>query len=160
MKLSGKISVKGTNAPKCEDLSKLPSYVSGSIKAVSDAEFEQLLGHDIPDGRWAGTIQPNDAIAQLSYARSLKARLVWKIMDSMLQKSLDRGEPDLNIIFTYNMPIRAIGKMAGGLCSQEMCQGILDIVNGHGIAFCKGLVKIVGGFFKQMSVSKKQKALE
>jgi beta-glucosidase len=160
VKLSGSVTVKGTNAPQCEDLKKLPSYVSGSIKAVSDAEFEQLLGHDIPDGHWAGTIQPNDAIAQLSYAKSLKARRVWKVMDSMLQKSIEKGEPDLNITFIYNMPIRAIGKMAGGMCSQEMCDGILDIINGHGIAFCKGLGKIVGGFFKQMTVSKKQKARE
>jgi beta-glucosidase len=160
VKLSGSVTVKGTNAPKCEDLNKLPSYVSGKIKAVSDGEFEQLLGHDIPDGHWAGTIQPNDAIAQLSYAKSLKARLVWKVMDSMLKKSIEKGEPDLNITFIYNMPIRAIGKMAGGMCSQEMCDGILDIINGHGIAFCKGLGKIIGGFFKQMGVSKKQKALE
>jgi len=152
--------VKGTDAPACEDLAKLPSYASGNIKDVSDAEFETLLGHKIPDGKWAGTIQPNDAIAQLYYAKSLKARLVWKVMDGMLQKSIAKGEPDLNITFIYNMPVRAIGKMAGGMCSQEMCEGILDIINGHGISFCKGLGKIVGGFFKQMGVSKKQKALE
>ena len=160
VKLCGMVRVKGTEAPKCEDLEKLPSYVSGKIQKVSDAEFETLLGHPIPDGKWAGTIQPNDAIAQLYYAKSLKARLVWKVMDGMLQKSIEKGEPDLNITFIYNMPVRAIGKMAGGMCSQEMCEGILDIINGHGIAFCKGLGKIVGGFFKQMGVSKKQKALE
>jgi hypothetical protein len=50
--------------------------------------------------------------------------------------------------------------MAGGMVSQEMCDGILDIINGHGIALLKGLGKIIGGFFKQMGVSKKQKALE
>ena len=160
VKLAGMVRVKGTDAPKCEDLEKLPSYVSGKIQKVSDAEFETLLGHEIPDGKWTGTIQPNDAIAQLYYAKSLKARLVWKVMDGMLQKSIAKGEPDLNITFIYNMPVRAIGKMSGGLCSQEMCEGILDIINGHGIAFCKGLGKIVGGFFKQMGVSKKQKALE
>ena len=160
VRLAGMVRVKGTDAPACEDLSRLPSYASGKIKKVSDEEFETLLGHPIPDGKWAGTIQANDAIAQLYYAKSLKARLVWKVMDSMLQKSIAKGEPDLNITFIYNMPIRAIGKMAGGVCSQEMCEGILDIINGHGIAFCKGLGKIVGGFFKQMSVAKKQKALE
>ena len=160
IKLAAMVNVKGTNAPKCEDLAKLSSYVSAKIKNVSDKEFEQLLGHPIPDGKWSGMLQSNDAIAQLYYAKSLKARLAWKVMDSMLQKSLDKGEPDLNITFIYNMPIRAIGKMAGGMCSQEMCDGILDIVNGHGICFLKGLGKIVGGFFKQMGVSKKQKALE
>ena len=115
-------------------------------RAVSDAEFTALLGHEIPDGKWAGTIQPNDAIGQLYYAKSLKARFAWKIMDSLLQKSIEKGEPDLNITFIYNMPVRAIGKMAGGMVSQEMC--------------CKGLGKVIGGFFKQLDVAKKQKALE
>ena len=138
----------------------LPSYYSGEIKNVSDMEFAALLGYPIPDGSWSGRIEANDAIGQLYYAKSLKARGVWKIMDSMLQKSIAKGEPDLNITFIYNMPIRAIGKMAGGMCSQEMCDGILDIINGHGIGFCKGLGKIIVGFFKQMGVSRKQKSLE
>lgn len=160
IRLSAAVTVAGTDAPVPLDLSIIPSYVKGDIKNISDAEFEALLGRDIPDGKWAGTIQPNDAIAQLYYAKSLKARLVWKVMDGLLQKSIEKGEPDLNITFIYNMPIRAIGKMAGGMVSQDMCDGILDIVNGHGIAFCKGLGKLIGGFFKQLAVSKKQKALE
>ena len=130
-------------------------YFSGEIKAVPDAEFEALLGRPIPDGSWSGKIQANDAIGQLYYAKALKARFAWKIMDGMLKKSIEKGEPDLNITFIYNMPVRAIGKMAGGMVSQEMCEGILDIINGHGISFCKGLGKIVGGFFKQLGVSKK-----
>ena len=160
IKLSAPLTVKGAEAPRCENPAKLPSYCSGQIKSVSDAEFEALLGHPIPDGSWSGRIEPNDAIAQLYYAKSLKARFVWKIMDSMLQKSIQKGTPDLNITFIYNMPVRAIGKMAGGMCSQEMCDGILDIINGHGICFCKGLGKIIAGFFKQLGVAKKQKALE
>ena len=160
VRLAGSVTVKGTDAPKCEDLSKLPSYVKGDIKAVSDTEFRELLGHEIPDGKWSGTIQANDAIAQLYYAKSLKARLVWKIMTGMLNKSIEKGEPDLNITFIYNMPIRAIGKMAGGMVSQEMCDGILDIINGHGISFCKGLGKLISGFVKQQGVAKQQKALE
>lgn len=160
IRLMAPVSVKGTDAPKCEDLEKLTSYVSGSVKNVSDAEFAALLGHPIPSGKWAGKIEANDAIAQLYYAKSLKARFVWKIMTNMLNKSIEKGEPDLNITFIYNMPIRAIGKMAGGMCSQQMCDGILDIINGHGIAFVKGLVKIIAGFFKQLGVAKKQKALE
>ena len=160
IRLKKRVQIKGTEAPACEDKAKLPSYFKGDIKAVSDAEFETLLGHAIPDGKWSGTIRANDAIAQLYYAKSLKARLVWKIMTNMLNKSIAKGEPDLNITFIYNMPIRAIGKMAGGMCSQQMCDGILDIVNGHAIGFFKGLGKIIGGFFKQQKIQKKCKAME
>ena len=160
IRLKASVQVEGSGAPACEDKEALKSYYSCDIKAVEDKEYEALLGHEIPDGKWSGMIQANDAIAQLSYAKSLKARFVWKIMTALLDKSIEKGEPDLNITFIYNMPIRAIGKMAGGMVSQEMCDGILDIINGHGIAFLKGLGKVIGGFFKQMGVAKKQKALE
>ena len=160
IRLTQAVTVKGTDTAVAQDASKLPSYFKGEITAVSDAEFETLLGHPIPDGKWSGTLQMNDAIAQLYYARSLKARLVWKIMTHMLNKSIEKGEPDLNITFIYNMPFRAIGKMAGGMCSQRMCEGILDIVNGHAIGFFKGLGKIIGGFFKQRKIMKKCKAME
>ena len=160
IRLSASVSVKGTEGPKCEELDKIPSYVTGDIKNISDKEFEELLGHEIPDGKWAGTIQPNDAIAQLYYAKSLKARLAWKVLTNMLNKSIEKGEPDLNITFIYNMPIRAIGKMAGGMVSQKMCDGILDIVNGHAIGFFKGTGKLISGFFKQSGVKKKSDAMK
>ena len=160
IKLSAEITVKGTEAVLPYELADLPSYASADIKAVSDKEFEKLLGTPIPDGSWSGTLQMNDAICQLYYAKSLKARLVYKIMTGMLNKSIEKGKPDLNIIFIYNMPFRAIGKMTGGMVSQDMCESIVQIVNGHGIAFCKGLVGLIGGFFKQQKVMKKAKALK
>ncbi len=160
IRLTASVSVEGTSAPLPYDLKAIPSYASGHIEKVSDAEFEKLLGSPIPDGKWSGTLQMNDAICQLYYAKSLKARLVYKIMTGMLNKSLAAGKPDLNIIFTYNMPFRAIGKMAGGIVSQEMCESILTIVNGHGIAFIKGLCGLISGFFKQQKVMKKAKSIK
>ena len=50
--------------------------------------------------------------------------------------------------------------MAGGMVSQDMCDGILDIVNGHAIGFFKGVGKLAGGFFKQKKVAKHAKTLE
>ena len=78
-------------------------------------------------------------------------------MTNMLNKSIEKGTPDLNITFIYNMPFRAIGKMAGGMCSQAMCESIVDIVNGH---FFKGVGGVVGGFFKQQKVKKKADSME
>jgi beta-glucosidase len=154
IKLSDTVTVKGTDAQLPYDLSDLPSYEVGDILNVSDAEFETLLGHKIPDGHWSGTLTMNDAICQLYYAKSLKARIAYKIMTSMLNKSIQKGVPDLNIIFVYNMPFRAIGKMAGGMVSQEMCESILTIVNGHAIAFFKGLGGLIAGFFRQKKRNK------
>ena len=160
IRLRGTLEVQGTDAPECEDPAVLSHYFSGEIREIPDAEFEALLGHPIPDGTWSGLITANDTIGQLYYAKSLKARLVWKIMDSMMNRSLEKGDPNLNILFIYNMPIRGISKMAGGMVSTEMCDAILEIVNGHAIAFFKGLGKLISGFFKQKKVVKRQKELE
>jgi len=160
IKLTGTVTVVGTEAPVPFDMSQMLPWASGQVKDVNDAEFGKLLDEPIPDGKWAGTLQMNDAICQLYYAKSLKARLVYKIMTGMLNKSIKKGKPDLNIIFIYNMPFRAIGKMAGGMVSQDMCESIVTIVNGHGIAFCKGLIGLIGGFFKQSGVAKRAKAIK
>ena len=160
IRLKTKVTVAGTNAPVPIDLAQIPSYVSGDILHVSDEEFTKLLGHAIPDGSWTGNLRMNDAIAQLYYAKSLKARLVGKVMQGMLDKSMAKGKPDLNIIFVTNMPFRAIGKMAGGAVSQEMCESMITIVNGHAIAFFKGLGGLIGGFFRQRKVQKKAKSIK
>jgi beta-glucosidase len=154
VKLTGSVNVKGTDAPLPYDPAKLPSYYAGTISAVSDGEFEALLGRPIPDGSWSGTLDMNDAICQMYYAKSGVARLAWKILTNMLNKSIEKGEPDLNITFIYNMPFRGIAKMAGGMCTMEMAEGILTIVNGH---FFKGLGRVIGGFARS---GKKRKAAE
>ena len=145
IKLSGTVSVQGTGAKSPYDRQKFSKYFSGDIKNISDAEFEALLGRPIPDGHWSGTLDMNDAICQLYYSKSGLARFVYKIMSNMLNKSIGKGKPDLNITFIYNMPFRGIAKMAGGMCTMEMAEGILTICNGH---FFKGLGAVVGGFFR------------
>ncbi|MBO6163919.1 MAG: glycoside hydrolase family 3 C-terminal domain-containing protein [Lachnospiraceae bacterium] len=159
IRLSAQVQVKGTDAPLPMAITDLPSYRDGKVKKISDAEFTKLLGHPIPDGSWTGDLRMNDAIAQLYYAKSLKARLVGKVLQNMLNKSMAKGKPDLNIIFITNMPFRAIGKMAGGAVSQEMCESIVTIINGHAIAFFKGLGGLIGGFFRQSKVQKKAKSM-
>ena len=69
IRLSAAVTAAGSEAPLPRDISKLPSYQSGNILAVSDQEFQVLLGHDIPDGRWSGELDINDAICQLYYAK-------------------------------------------------------------------------------------------
>lgn len=159
IRLRETVSVQGTKAQSPYDKAKLADYYSGNVLNVSDEEYEALLGYPIPDGKWRtdGLLDVNDAICQMYYAKSAPARLVWKIMTNMKNKSEAKGKPDLNILFIYNMPFRGIGKMAGGMVSQEMVGGIMQIVNGH---FFKGLGKVIGGFFRQRKVMKKANKME
>lgn len=147
-KLSATIHVAGASAVKAE----LPSYYNADIMSVSDAEFEALLGRPIPDGHWSGLLTENDAICQLYYAKTGLARFVYKILTNIKNKSEAKGKPDLNVLFIYNMPFRAIGKMAGGMVSRKMVDDILFIVNGH---FWRGLGRVIVDFFKNLSANSK-----
>lgn len=149
VKLTATVRVVGDDAPNPYE--NLPSYESGRIENVSDEEFEKLLGHPIPDGHWSGELQRNDAICQLYYAKSAPARLVYKILTSLKNKAEAKGKPDLNILFIYNMPFRALGKMAGGMVSDKMVDDIVFLVNGH---FWRGLGRIIADFFRNLSSNK------
>ncbi len=154
IKLSGTVEVQGTGAKSPYDKQKFAKYFSGDIKAVSDGEFEALLGRPIPDGHWSGMLDMNDALCQMYYAKGAAGRLAYKILTHFINKSIEKGQPNLNLLFNYNMPFRAIAKMTGGICTMEMAEGILTIVNGH---FFKGLGAVIGGFFR---AGKKRKAAD
>lgn len=149
VKLTAVVFVTGDPAPMPHP--PLPSYERGSIKAVSDAEFETLLGHPIPDGRWSGELTKNDAICQMYYAKSAPARLVYKVLTGLIRKAEAKGKPDLNILFIYNMPFRAIGKMAGGMVSEKMVDDILVIVNGK---FWRGAGRLITDFFRNLTANR------
>lgn len=154
IKLTAKVSKAGTTDEIPYSEAELPSYYSGKIEDVSDEEFEKLLGRAIPDGKWSGQLGLNDALCQMYYAKSGLARFIYKRLTAMKKKADEKGKPDLNILFIYNMPFRAMGKMTGGAISMEMVDGIVKLVNGH---FFGGLGKIIGGYFRN---SKKNKAYE
>ena len=156
VKLSATVHVEGSNAPlpyggiSCYE--KLSSYESGKIEEVTDKEFKMLLGREIPNGIWGGDLGRNDAICQLSYAKLGIARLVAKILKNMKEKSEAKGKPDLNILFIYNMPFRALGKMTGGMVSQKMVDDIVFLVNGH---FFRGVGRLIADFVRNNKENKR-----
>ncbi len=149
VRLSANIRVEGTNAPA--PYGALPGYESGRITRISEVEYRDLLGHPIPDGHWGGELTRNDAICQLYYAKTGAARLVYKILTHMKEKSEANGIPDLNILFVYNMPFRALAKMSGGLMSDRMVDDVVLLVNGH---FWRGLGRLIGDFFRNRRANK------
>ena len=134
---------------------ELPSYYSGKIQSVETSEYEKLLGRSVPDGKWSGELGLNDAICQMYYAKSGLARFAYSRLTAMKKKADDSGKPDLNILFIYNMPFRAMAKMTGGAVSMEMAEGIVKLVNGH---FFGGLGQIISGYFKNGKKNKEYEA--
>ena len=159
IRLQSKVSVEGNTTVFPYNRSDLPSYFDGNVANVSDEEYRILLGREIPDGRWSGELGINDALCQMYYAKSFIARHAYKVLDKRLKKSLEEGVPDLNTLFQFNMPFRAIGKMSNGQVSMEMVDAILLLVNGH---FFKGLTGIIKGYFKNRKSNKiyKEKFLQ
>ena len=147
--LSADIRVEGTNAPA--PYGALPGYESGRITRISEEEYRNLLGHPVPDGHWGGELTRNDAICQLYYAKTGIARLAYRILTRMKEKSEAKGIPDLNILFVYNMPFRALAKMSGGLMSDRMVDDVVFLVNGH---FWRGLGRLIGDFFRNRRANK------
>lgn len=151
IRLSGTLQVEGTTSEFPYRAEEMPSYYSGLVQQVGDGEFEKLLGYSIPNGKWAGLLTENDAICQMYYARSGLARFIYRILTNMKKKSEEKGKPDLNILFIYNMPFRGIAKMTNGMVSMDMVHGMVDAVNGH---MLRGLGKIIKGFFANARANK------
>ena len=68
-----------------------------------------------------------------------------------MKQSVEKGKPDLNLLFQYNIPFRAIAKMTGGMVSMDMVRGLVEVVNGK---FLRGMGKVIGGFFANIKANK------
>lgn len=143
IRLTGQMAQEGTteNIPELD----LPSYYAASVLNVPDEEFARLLGRSVPKENWTKgqKLRINDALSQMAFAKSGLARLVARILRRLLARAEKNGKPDLNLLFLYNMPFRALAKMTGGNIDMAMVEGILTIVNGH---FWRGLSQTFKAF--------------
>lgn len=122
----------------------LASYRAGDVRRVTDAEFAELLGREIPREDASALLDVNSPLLRLAAARNPLARLVGAVLNRAWRRAERAGVPDLNILFILNMPFRAIAKMSHGQVSMAMTEGMVDAVNGHLI---RGLRTIIGGWF-------------
>ena len=138
IRLCEKISVHATATVHPYEDVGLDCYYKGDVLHVSDADFEKLLGHPIPNGKTK--IDRNLTLGELNHARSPLGWLVWLVLTILLDVSYKRGKPDLNILFQYNMPLRALAKMTNGAISMGMVDGIVMELKGFWIL---GLVRVI-----------------
>ncbi|MFR7710659.1 MAG: glycoside hydrolase family 3 C-terminal domain-containing protein [Gemmiger formicilis] len=138
IRLCEKISVHGTATVHPYEDVDLDCYYKGDVLHVSDADFEKLLGHPIPNGKTK--IDRNLTLGELNHARSPLGWLVWLVLTILLDVSYKRGKPDLNILFQYNMPLRALAKMTNGAISMGMVDGIVMELQGFWVL---GLVRVI-----------------
>ena len=143
IRLTAAVPIEDSGAPNPYEGLSLPSYQSGRVQDVPDAEWEALLGHPIP----ADTVKIDSAmtIGELSHGRSPLGWIACAVLRHMKKKSEREGKTDLNVIFIWNMPLRAVAKMTGGMVSMGMIRGIVMELKGFWII---GIVRTVYEFFK------------
>lgn len=138
IRLTAAVEVNGTSAPNPYAGKALPHYTSGKVQRVPDDEWEILLGRPIP----ADTVKidRNMTLGELNHSRSPLCWLVWAVLTMMLNVSYKRGKPNLNVMFQYNMPLRALAKMTSGAISMGMVDGIVLEAKGFWVI---GLLKVI-----------------
>ena len=138
IRLTADVDIRGTNAPDPYAGKALPHYKSGSVQNVPDAEWEALLGHPIPQDKVK--IDRNMTLGELNHSRSPLGWLIWAVLTALLNASFKKGKPDLNVLFQYNMPLRALAKMTSGAISMGMVDGIVLEAKGFWVI---GLLKVI-----------------
>lgn len=154
--LRATVSVEGESVSRVAEASAIENYTRARVQQITDKEFEVLLGTALPVTAPVNQLlHKNSPLADLQYSKSWLGRTIYsQYFVRGLKKSEKKGIPDLNMLFQYGMPFRAINKMGGGAADQNMVDGILTIVNGH---FFRGLGQVIGRFFANR---KRQKALQ
>ena len=153
IRLRAEVSVQGTGAPDPYAGKAVQCYRTADIKNVPDAVFEALLGHAIPEDK--PHIDQTMTLGELNHSRSPLCWLAWAVLHTLLKRSSREGTPDLNLLFQYNMPVRALAQMTGGMVGQETVDGIVMEAKGFWII---GLLRALIGFGQNAVSNRKFRA--
>ena len=146
IRLEGKVNVESTVEAVIPDYRETaPAYYSVDVRNVPDAQFEAVLGHEIPEATFAeGT--KLDLTSSLENATDSK----WgKRINSLIEKVMDLNftaggaSSGMMKAMILQIPIRNFISMSGGVFTEEMADGLLMILNGESAG--KGLGKILKG---------------
>ena len=130
IRLTATVTVAGTGAPNPYEGVDVAPYEKADVLSVDDAHFAALLGHAIPDGQTQ--IDRNICFRDLNRGRSLIFLLVWAVLRAMKNAADRSGHPNLNVLFIWNMPLRAIAKMTGGMVDMAVVDALVREVKGFG----------------------------
>ena len=144
VRLTGEVELAGTGAPDPYAGLDLAPYKTGQIAdaCVSDAQFETLLGRPLPEA--TVTIDERMTFRDLTHSRSPLLMAIGAVLGVVERKALAEGTPNLNVEFVYNMPLRAIGQMTGGITDSGLVRAIVREAKGWGLGGLVLLVLVIG----------------
>ena len=153
IRLQTTVTVQGTGAPNPYAGKVLPHYQTGDIRNVPTAEFETLLGHPVPKEKTI--IDRTMTLGELNHSRSPLCWLIAWVLAFLLKSGEKRGKPDLNILFQYNMPLRGLAQMTGGMIGDEFVDGLVLEAKGFWIV---GIVRALVGLLQNYVANSRYQA--
>lgn len=142
IRLRGSVKIHPVHPMEIRDRSaELPSYYSGNVQNVSDEEFENLIGYEVPPKALPeGTVfDANSTLADADGTRW--GSRINKVVSAVVQHiPLDGlvGDSEMAESIVKEMPVRKLMMMTSGIVNEEMCNDVLKILNdeGSGAAVC------------------------
>lgn len=138
IRVSQKLAVKASE-PKKLYANEAPAYYNPSASwPVPAAQFEAVLGHKLPAERSVRPFTVNSTLGEV------QATMIGRSFVKQIRKNLSSqmGGGDNNEIMTMidamilDMPIRQLAMMSGGALTENVMQGLVDMMNKH---FIKGI---------------------
>lgn len=127
--LSATLEVEGTTPSPIDPA--LGHYLRAEVENVTNGEFAVLLGRTIPTAHPREDITASDLMSELIRAKSWLARLAGRKLHADKAKADAKDDPDLNVHFAFNMPLRALAKFTNGTVSTDMIDAAVEVINGH-----------------------------
>lgn len=132
VRLVATVEVQGTGAPDPYEGVDVSRYERADVRDVPDDAFAALLGRPVPDPRAA--LDENVTFRDLVHGRSPIMWVVSLVLTGVVRSSYRKNKPDLNALFVYNMPLRALAKMTNGVVSMGMVRALVREVRWWGLA--------------------------
>ncbi len=145
LKLAKAVNVTSDSTAVIPDYkASAPAYYTADISAITDAQFEAVLGRPVPSSE-RDTTKPIDIYCCLDDARHTKwggrlCRLIEGIMAKMGSDA--NGDGKMIAAMATQIPIRNFIAMSMGVFGVEMADGLLMILNDDKSSFL-GLCKII-----------------
>ena len=130
VRLTGSLELAGTGAPNPYEGADVAPYRTANVLDVSDASFSALLGRPLPTG--APRLDRTLCFRDFNRTRSALMWLVWLVLRSRVRAMERRGTSDINVLFVWNMPLRAVGTMTGGITDMGVADALVREAHGWG----------------------------
>ena len=153
IRLTADIALPGTGAPDPYAGKELAHYRTAHVQEVSDAEFEALLGRPLPEEITA--IDRTMTLGELHHSRSPLCWLISGVLTLLVRSGEKRGKPNLNILFQYNMPLRGLAQMTGGMIGDETVDGLVMEAKGFWVI---GILRALVGLLQNYVANSRYQA--